>query len=438
MNNSHNNNSYDIIIIGAGIIGASISMSVARKGYSVLCLDALPSAGYGSTSGSCAIIRPYYSTVDGSAIAYESHYYWKNWAELIGVQDEHGLARYINCGCLVMKTPQNNFLEPACLIMDEIGAPYSHLTPGEVSARLPVNTEAFAPAKTIDDPEFGLSNGDHLPGGVLFHSGGYVTDPQLATHNIQRAAEAAGTVFSFNTRVIAIEQSAGKVSGVSTESGQSYTARAVLNAAGPHSYKINQLAGIEDGMNIKTRALRHEVAHVPSPGNFDFEHDGCVFSDSDVGTYLRPELGNHILIGSEDPPCDTPQWVDPDDFDRSFSEQWKTLVMRAAQRVPELSIPGQAKGVVELYDVSDDWIPIYDKSDLDGFYMAVGTSGNQFKNAPIVGEIMADMIEAGLQGHDQDIDPVNFHLKHINRTVNTGFYSRLREINQDSSFSVLG
>lgn len=438
MNRSQKKNHYDIIVIGAGIIGVSVSLSAARKGYSVLCLDAGPGAGYGSTSGSCAIIRPYYSTVDGSAIAYESHYYWKNWAEHIGVNDEHRLARYINCGCLVMKTPQNSFLEPACLIMDEIGAPYNHLSAGEVCARLPVNTEAFAPAKKVDDPQFGLSNGDHLPGGVLFHSGGYITDPLLATHNIQRAAEAAGAVFSFNTRVIAIEQNAGKISGVSTESGQSYESRVVLNAAGPHSYKINQLAGVEEGMNIKTRALRHEVAHVPSPENFDFEHNGCVFSDSDIATYLRPEHGNHILIGSEDPPCDTPQWVDPDDFDRNFSEQWKTLVMRAAQRVPELSIPGQAKGVVELYDVSDDWIPIYDKSDLDGFYMAIGTSGNQFKNAPIVGEMMANMIEAGLEGRNQDTDPIDFHLKYINRTVNTGFYSRLREVNKNSSFSVLG
>ncbi len=438
MNNSHHTKPYDIIIIGAGIIGASISLSAARKGYSVLCMDALPSAGYGSTSGSCAIIRPYYSTVDGSAIAYESHYYWKNWAEYIGMDDEHDLARYVNCGCLVMKTPQNKFLQLACSIMDEIGAPYSHLSADEVSGRLPVNTDAFSPAKTIDDPDFGLSNGNHLPGGVLFHSGGYVTDPQLATHNIQRAAEAAGAVFCFNTRVTSIEQTAGKISGVSTETGQSHPAKVVLNAAGPHSYEINPLACVGEGMNIKTRALRHEVAHVPSPDEFDFENDGCVFSDSDIATYLRPEHGNHILIGSEDPSCDTPQWVDPDDFDRNFSEQWKTLVMRAAQRVSELSIPGQAKGVVELYDVSDDWIPIYDKSDLDGFYMAIGTSGNQFKNAPIVGEMMADMIEAGLQGYDQDTDPIDFHLKHINRTVNTGFYSRLREINKESSFSVLG
>ncbi|MCK5919538.1 MAG: FAD-binding oxidoreductase, partial [Methylococcales bacterium] len=284
----------------------------------------------------------------------------------------------------------------------------------------------------------GQHNGQTLPGGVLFHSGGYISDPQLATHNIQRAAEAVGAVFKFNTRISAIEQTDGKVHGIQTECGQAFSANTVVNAAGPHSYKINALAGVDKQMKIKTRALRHEVAHVAAPEGFDFERDGCVFSDSDVANYMRPEIGNHILIGSEDPPCDTHQWVDPDDFDRNFSEQWQTLVMRAAQRVPDLKIPNQAKGVVELYDVTDDWIPIYDKSDLEGFYMAIGTSGNQFKNAPIAGEMMADMIEAGLDGRNQDTDPIDFHLKYIDRTVNTGFYSRLREINQNSSFSVLG
>jgi sarcosine oxidase subunit beta len=191
-------------------------------------------------------------------------------------------------------------------------------------------------------------------------------------------------------------------------------------------------------MNIKTRALRHEVCHVPSPAGFDYEHQGYVFSDGEVGVYIRPEQGNHILIGGEDPACDAREWVDPDDFNRDFTETWNVQVMRLAQRMPELGIPSQAKGVVELYDVSDDWIPIYDKSDLPGFYMAVGTSGNQFKNAPIVGEMMAELISACEAGRDHDADPLDFHLRHIGRSVSLGFYSRNRAINPDSSFSVLG
>jgi len=113
-------------------------------------------------------------------------------------------------------------------------------------------------------------------------------------------------------------------------------------------------------------------------------------------------------------------------------------VMREAQRVQDLPIPNQLQGVVDLYDCTDDWIPIYDKSDLPGFYMAVGTSGNQYKNAPVVGKMMSELIEACEKGLDHDAQPFQFHLTHIDRPFNVGFYSRLREINPDSSFSVIG
>jgi sarcosine oxidase subunit beta len=35
-------------------------------------------------------------------------------------------------------------------------------------------------------------------------------------------------------------------------------------------------------------------------------------------------------------------------------------------------------GVVDLYDASTDWIPIYDKTSISAYYMACGTSGNQY------------------------------------------------------------
>ena len=146
-----------------------------------------------------------------------------------------------------------------------------------------------------------------------------------------------------------------------------------------------------------------------------------------------------ILVGSEDPLCDGRDWIDdPDDYNRDFTEQWRGQGLRVCRRVPNLGVPNKMQGVVDLYDVTDDWIPIYDQSDLPGFYMAIGTSGNQFKNAPIAGEMMADIIEATQNGNDQDANPIDVHLKHIDRTVSSGFYSRLREVNQDSSFSVLG
>ena len=430
---------WDSIVIGAGIIGAATALALARKGWKPLVVDTLPASGYGSTSGSCAIIRPYYSTVDGSAIAYESHFYWKNWRDYLGFEDERGLARYVNCGCTVLKTRQNGNLASTIAIMDEIGAPYQELDGGALRGKLPIiDLSAYAPAKRPEDPGFGEPNGEAIPGAVFFPPGGYITDPQLATHNIQRAAENAGATFRFNSRVAEIRQSGGRTAGITLEDGVALDAPVVVNVAGPHSYKVNRMAGVEGGMKIKTRALRHEVAHVPSPEGFDFEHDGTVYSDSDVATYCRPEHGNYMLIGSEDPECDVREWVDPDDYNKEFTEQWRVMVMRMAQRFPEMGIPSKTNGVVDLYDVTDDWIPIYDKSDLPGFYMAVGTSGNQFKNAPVAGEMMADLIEACEGGRDHDHDPLGFRLKHIGRDVSLGFYSRLREINPDSSFSVLG
>ncbi len=112
--------------------------------------------------------------------------------------------------------------------------------------------------------------------------------------------------------------------------------------------------------------------------------------------------------------------------------------MREAQRIVDLPVPNTMKGIVDLYDCTDDWIPIYDKSDLPGFYMAVGTSGNQYKNAPVAGAMMAYLIEKVEAGHDHDRNPVQYPLKHIQRKLNMGSFSRLREINPESSFSVIG
>ena len=161
-------------------------------------------------------------------------------------------------------------------------------------------------------------------------------------------------------------------------------------------------------------------------------------SDNDIGVYCRPESGNHVLAGSEDPACAAHDWVDPDDFIRDFTDQWTAQVLRLAQRIPELKIPNQARGVVDLYDVTEDWLPIYDRSAIDGFYMACGTSGNQFKNAPSAGRLMAALIEYCESGNDHDARPLQHQLHNIDYVLDTASMSRRREINAESSISVLG
>jgi sarcosine oxidase subunit beta len=433
------NRQYDAIIIGAGIIGAAIAFELAKKGYKTLNIDKLPSAGYGSTSGSCAIIRLHYSTPDGVATAREGYYYWINWPEYLEVQDELGLANYINTGCLVIKTELNKYLKNVMASLDDLGVAYEELNIEGIKKKIPfLDTRKYFPVKLPDDAAFGEPTGNAVEGAIFVPESGYITDPQLSTHNLQRAAEAKGGEFMFNAEVVDIYKKAGRVTGIELKNGTQIDAPIVVNVAGPHSYIINRMAGVEDGMKIKTRALRQEVCHVPAPDGIDYQKEGTIISDGDIGCYSRPETGNHILVGSEDPQCDEREWVDPDNYNQNFTRQWTTQAMREAQRIEELRVPNQMQGVVDLYDVSDDWIPIYDKSDLPGFYMAVGTSGNQYKNAPLVGVMMSELIDKVAAGHDHDKNPIQFQMKYTGRTFNLGFYSRLREINPDSSFSVIG
>ena len=429
----------DCIVIGAGIIGAAIALELNRRGIRTISVDRNPAAGYGPTSGSCSIIRVHYSTLEGTAFAWDGYHYWRDWDDYLGVRDPGGMAEFREIGCLVMQTEANDYLEKHESISRELGIPCESWNTSDVEARLPIyDLRSFGPPRRTDDAEFGVPNDSKLPGALYWKTAGYVTDPQLSTKNIQCACESAGGRFLFKREVVGINLSSGKVAGVRLDDGSELQAPVVVNVAGPWSSRINRMANAHGDMTISTRALKQEVAHVPAPEGFDFFKNGFVISDSDIGCYVRPEKGNFILIGSEDPPCDPREYVDPDSYDRNFSDQWTNQVYRYAQRVPALGIPNRMKGVVDLYDVTDDWIPVYDKSAVPGFYMAIGTSGNQYKNAPIAGKLMADLIEYCESGNDHDESPLEFRLPYTGRSLNASFYSRKREINRESSFSVLG
>jgi len=137
---------YDAIIIGAGIIGACTAFELAKRGWRTLNLDKLPAAGYGSTSSSCAIIRTHYSTLDGSALAYEGYFRWDDWAGYLETADERGTAPFHKTGCLVMKTAANDHLRTVCAHQDALGIPWEDWGPERIAARFPFyDLRAFGP-----------------------------------------------------------------------------------------------------------------------------------------------------------------------------------------------------------------------------------------------------------------------------------------------------
>ncbi|MDE0306782.1 MAG: FAD-dependent oxidoreductase [Albidovulum sp.] len=429
---------YDAVIIGGGIIGSAIAYELAKSSKSVAVFEKNAVIGSGSTCNSCAIVRTHYSTLNGAALAKSNYPFWERWREYIAPNESEPLAIYREFGCIYTCFESNNYGIKLEEIANQLDIPYEVWTPSKMRAMLPViNPGHFHPAKPADDPEFGCSDGD-MRYVLYFPKAGFINDPQLATQNIAAAASRNGADILTGQRIVGVNRARGRVEGVELDSGETIESNVVVNAAGPHSYKVNDMAGVSEGMNIGTKALRVEVAHVPSPEGFDFEKFGLIGSDADIGGYWRPEVGNHILFGSEEPECDAMHWVDPDDYDTNLSEQARLQALRGAQRFPEMRVPNSVQGIVDLYDVSDDWIPIYDCSDLKGFYMAVGTSGNQFKNAPVVGMMMKSLIDYCEAGNDHDACPLQYELPNMEFKLDMAFCSRKRIINRESSFSVVG
>ncbi len=441
---------YDAIIIGAGVIGAPIAYELSKMGYKTMSVDKLPDAGEGSTAGSCAIVRAHYSTEDGVAFAYEGFKYWLDWENYLDhVKDEKGLAKFMNTGSLLIKS-QGHKWQNVKKHYDAVGVQYKEMTNEEILKMIPVvDLHEFWPVKRPEDPAFWEDPTKMLEGGLFCPEGGYVNDPALSAHNIMRAAEAKGATFMFNAEVVKIRAAEGKVQGITLADGNEIDAPVVVNCAGPHSFKINQMApGVWEGCNIKTKALRHEVMYCPAPEDYDYLNKGYHQSDGDIGCYVRPKWAtctssaprtrNAIPRSGWTRTSFTPARAAPAATTSSPKRSGRPSAIDLGRRVPTLQVPNQPKGVVDLYDCSDDWIPVYDKSDLGGFYMAVGTSGNQYKNAPVVGRMMAELIDACEKGLDHDKKPFQYKMKYTGRTLDVGFFSRKREINYNSSFSVNG
>jgi glycine/D-amino acid oxidase-like deaminating enzyme len=205
----------------------------------------------------------------------------------------------------------------------------------------------------------------------------------------------------------------------------------VVNAGGPWSGAINRMAGVGSDFTVDTRPLRGEVHAIPAPPGLNPPGElGPCLGDPDLGYYLRPEPGGNALIGTMEPACDPLEWIDDPDtanLDRTAAG-FERQVFRAARRFPLVTVPNQPVGIAGIYDVTPDWVPIYDRTDRKGFYVAIGTSGNQFKNAPLVGEFMAELVDAVESGTDLDAMPLQHQGRHTGQAIDLGTFSRRRAL----------
>ena len=416
----------------------------------------------------------FYSIQDSVNFSWEGYQYFKNWEDHIRLRDPRGLARLRECGGMVLHSASTDAwvrkMEP---MLARAGIPFEFWDLPTLEQRFGrhspfrMDLSSFAPPRRIDDDAFGTPNPDpdtRVTGALFVEQSGYVSDPNLAVLNLQLAAETTGRVeFRFGHAVTRIlrDGTDTRVEGLELSDGTRVSAPVVVNVGGPHSSQVTALAfdGVAarlNDMTLTTKALRQEVAYVSAPDGMhgaesatERDESGGVgavtlpmMADTDTGIYFRPEVGGKILMGTTEPECDHPlEFVDdPDTVNPSLTDNHTNYMWRLALRLPEVQLPGASdtQGIVACYDVTEDWTPIYDKSQLGGYYMAIGTSGNQFKNAGAAGALMGELIERteGDKSWDSD-DGWEFQLVQTQNTVNAGIFSRKRNV-LDTTASVLG
>ncbi|MBI4612321.1 MAG: FAD-binding oxidoreductase [Planctomycetes bacterium] len=417
-----------VAVIGAGIIGCSSALELTRKGFEVTVLDRLGEAGHGTTGASCGIVRRFYSRPEMISVAHEAASIWAAWPEHVGPIGEE-TAVFHRPGVLFLFPRLDETVERAVAHMTKIGVRFALLSAAQVRERFPyLDTASYFPAKLPDDPAFLAPSSPEIGGAIFEEDSGYVVSPGLATHNVRLAAEREGVRFRLNREVVEIRKAAPGRFDVVTRPGEVLEAEALLNAAGPHSARVNDLAGVR--LPLTTRALRREVHAVPNPL---WQEPGAdplpVVGDLDGGIYFRPETGGKdLIVGSSDPECDPKEWLDdPDNCEGRVTDPYRERqCLRLMRRFPRVRL-GPRRGIASLYDVTvEDWYPIVDRTDLPGYYVAIGTSGSSFKTAPVLGRLVAEIVQACEGGRDTDRDPVRLELPRTGQSVDGGFLSRRR------------
>jgi len=415
-----------ITIIGAGVVGCASALELRRGSFDVTVVDRLGAVGHGTTSASCGIVRCFYSQPQMVAMAHESVQIWADWASYLGPIDDDP-ALFERPGVLFIPPRIDATVRGIVDKMLKVGVRVSVLSADELGQRYPyLDTASQFPPKRPDDPDFIEPGGDPIDGGVFEEDSGYIVSPGLATQNLRLAAEREGAQFLLNREVVQVEQTASGFR-LGLGDGSSVESDAVINVGGPHSARINALAGVE--LPLETRALRREVHALANP--LHGREDGPalpVVGDLNSGIYFRPETGGRdLIVGTTDPECDPPDWVDPDNYDEGLTPLYRERhCLRLMKRFPDVRL-GPSRGVASLYDVTvRDWYPIADKTDLPGWYVCMGTSGSSFKTAPVLGRLMTELIAAAAAGQDTDREPLQLELPRIGVSVDTNFLSRLR------------
>jgi len=359
---------YDVLIVGGGIMGASIAYNLANDGFDgrILVFEKDPTYTYGSTCLSAAGIRENFSTEIGIKMVIYDINILEKFDEEMAVDGEPPHLEFIQTGQMILADEQQlPLLKKQVTFQRKLGAKVDILAPEEIKKIVPeVNVEGIA-------------------GGSIGRRGGKI-DPSGFLQGYIKKGKSLGVEYVYE-EVTKIFKKGNKITGVETANGNRYSASILVNAAGPWAAEVGKLVGID----LPIKPLRRMCWMVQTEQKYNPNYPK-IFNG--IGTSFRPETGGGLVLTRR---------KDDDEYGFNFNVDYdfyyNVIWPEIAERVPIFNTLKLIRGWSGLYSVC-----IYDSNDIlgthpevEGLYLAIGFSGHGLQQAPAVGKGISELIRLG-------------------------------------------
>ena len=352
----------DVIVVGAGVQGASLAFHLARRGVRVLVVERETVAS-GATGRSSGFVRMHYELRTDAQLAWASFPYFVRWADLVGDGD----CGFVRTGFLQL-VPESlaEQLQANVAMHQEIGIVTRVVDAAEVAALVPgVVTDDIAVAAL--EPESGYA------------------DPSGTAAGFLAAARRAGAQVIQGCRAISVVLDGDTVTGVETSRG-AFSAPVVVDVAGAWAADLARTAGVD----VPVQPWRHDTAYfgLPPGRGPDFP----IVIDEMNQVYFRPEGRETMLVG---PRARQRGRRVPGSGAGLRPGAVEEMVARVCARVPWMD-EGTLRTAHGGQDgITPDQHAILGAAGPDGFILACGFSGTGFKTAPAIGLCLTELILDG-------------------------------------------
>jgi glycine/D-amino acid oxidase-like deaminating enzyme len=366
----------DILIIGAGVHGASLGFNLVKAGAGRVVIVEKAHVGSGATGRSASFIRHHYSNEICVEIVKESRRIFRAFEKEVGKPTDFEARPLL----LLAGEEHERPLRENVAMHRRLGVDVEILTCDEISKAYPY----------IDIRGIVL--------GALERDAGYGDAYQVNAAYASRFTQLGGTILT-DTEIHTIRVASGRVRGVTSSKGE-IRADIVAIAAGPWASRLGETAGVR--LPVEPALLSLGVLMPPRD-----VRDAPMAFDMTTSTYWRPERAGTLLVGTDEELGGT--W-DPDDLPEGVGFQFVSSVSeRLGRRWPEMMAARFLRGWVGVDGATPDMHPIIGPvEEIQGLHVVTGFSGHGFKFSPVVGKCVAELI---LDGRYRTLDLTPFSLK---------------------------